>query len=62
MQAVQNPSEITTDGKFFAAKSLESSSVDVCNLNDTTEEEILEGLKHARDRIVRNFQLASNRL
>ncbi|PKX93487.1 alpha/beta hydrolase [Aspergillus novofumigatus IBT 16806] len=57
-RAVQNPSEITTNGKFFAAKSLESSSVDVCNLNDTTEEEVLEGLKHARDKIVRNFQLA----
>jgi acetyl esterase/lipase len=61
-RAVQNPSEITTKGTFFAAKSLESSSVDVCNLNDTSEEDVLEGLKHAQDKIVRNFSSLNSRL
>ncbi|KAF9888820.1 hypothetical protein FE257_008189 [Aspergillus nanangensis] len=54
----KNPGEITTKGQFYAAKSLEASSVDVCNLHDSTEEEVLEELERARDDIVRDFELA----
>jgi acetyl esterase/lipase len=55
---VRGSGDISTKGEFITARSLDSHPVDVFNLTTMTEEEVLEGLEHARSEIVSNAHIA----
>ncbi|KAL2870953.1 alpha/beta hydrolase [Aspergillus lucknowensis] len=57
-KVVDNTGDVSTNGQFFATKSLESSPVDVCNLSRASEKEVLERMQHSRDRILRQAQIS----